>query len=128
MENNEGKWVVSTSPEFFNSGDYYESKEEAIAFGLIEYAAYETVKKFHVGQVESVGLGVCVNTDSILEHINQSMCDEVGEAADDYLLYTKQEHDAELEEELSNVIIKWIEKHSYQPTFFKVINIESVDI
>lgn len=128
VANNDGKWTLSTSSEIFNGGDYFDNKQEAIDFGLSEYKEYEHVTKFHVGQIENVGLGVCVDTDSILEHINANMCDEVGESADDYLMYTTPEHNNELEEELSNVIIKWIEKHNYHPTFFKVINIESVDI
>lgn len=127
MDNN-GKWTCSTHSEHFNDGEYFETKEQAIEFGKAEYSQYRTVSKFYVGQVESVGLGVCVDTESILEHINQSVSDEVGEAAEDYLLDTKQEHDDELENELCEVIANWIERHGYGPTFFRVVNIEKVEV
>ena len=74
-------------------------------------------------------LGVCVDVSAIFEHINQNMSDEVGsEVSHDYLMDTKQEHDNELESELCDVIVRWIEKHGYGPTFFKVVNIEAVAV
>ncbi|WP_405169431.1 hypothetical protein [Paenibacillus sp. FSL H3-0286] len=120
---NNGQWTYSSSEEYFNHGEYFGTKEEAIEAGKGDFEE----RKFYIGQVEKVGLGVCVDLDSIFEHINQNMCDEVGECAEDYLMDVKQEHCNELEEEISEVIIKWIEKYNYQPTFFKVINIESVE-
>lgn len=123
-----GKWTYSTSEEYFNSGEYFDTKEQAIAFGKAECAEYEGVTKIYVGQVAEVGLGVTVDVDSIMEHINQSMCDDVGEHAEDYLMHTKNEHDNELEAELCDVITKWIKRHGYEPEFFKVINIETVNV
>lgn len=119
-----GKWTFSTNDEFFNYGEYFESKEDAINGGK-DYFSDELL--FYVGQAEEVGHGVIVDVDSILEHININMCDEVGEVADDYLMNIDREHAAELENELSNVIINWIERHGYSPTFFKVVNIEQAD-
>lgn len=125
---NIGKWTVSTSSDLFNGADYFDTKQEAIDFGRLEYKEYVFVNEFYVGQIQSVSLGVCVDTDSILERINESMCDEFGELAGDYLMRTDPEHDAELEEELTKVIVNWIEKHNYQPTFFTVESIEKVEV
>ncbi|BFH16526.1 hypothetical protein WDD9_005644 [Paenibacillus melissococcoides] len=122
MDNN-GKWTYSDNDEFFNYGDYFDTKDDAIAYGK----EYFDGGRFYIGQVEEVGLGVCVDVDSILEYINVNMTDEVGEVADYYLMNIDQEHSKELENEITNVIIKWIERHNYGPTFFKVVNIEKVE-
>lgn len=121
--NNNGKWTYSGSQEYFNYGEYFDTKEAAKAYGDEQYQG----ESFYVGQVETVGFGVIVDVSSIFERINENMCDEVGESADDYLMDTDQEHDNELENEITEVIIKWIERHGYQPTFFKVVNIEKVE-
>lgn len=116
------KWTFSSDEENF-CNDEYDTKEEAIATGK-EYYDGDT---FYVGRIEQPGLGVRVDVTSILEYINDCAMDEYGEGAEDYLMDTKQEHDNQLENELCDVIIKWIERHGYQPTFFKVVNIESVE-
>lgn len=122
--NNNGKWTFSSNEEYFNHGEYFETKAEAIEAGK-DYYGDDCI---YVGQVEEVGLGVCVDVSAILEHINESMSDEVGsDVANDYLMDTKQEDDDELEKELQDVIIKWIKRHGYEPTFFSVVNIEKVE-
>ena len=121
---NEGKWTFSRSEEHYNEMEYFESKAQAIEEGK----EYFEGDKFYVGQVKECGLGVLVDVSSILEHINVNMVDEVGEHAEDYLAYTETEHDKELEQEIQDVITKWIERHEYQPTFFKVVNIEAVEV
>lgn len=123
--NNNGKWTFSSNEEFFCYGEYFETKEEAAEAGI----EYFDDDGFYIGQVEEVGAGVLVDVNAILELINESMCDEVGsEVANDYLMDTKKEHDDELENELCDVIAKWIKKHGYGPTFFKVVNIEKVEL
>ncbi|MBY7740117.1 hypothetical protein [Paenibacillus polymyxa] len=120
-----GKWTFSENEEFFNYGEYFDTKKEAIAAGKKYFADDDYA--LYVGQVAECGLGVMVDVESIFEYINRNMCDEAGEAADDYLTYTAPEHDQELENELEDVITKWITRHGYEPTFFKVVNIESVE-
>lgn len=118
-----GEWTFSRGGEYFNEGEYFDTKEAAIAFGNERYEGLP----FYVGQIETVGLGVGVDVSAICEHINQNMVDEVGEAAEGYLMDTKQEHDDELEQEIIDVIIKWIERYGYQPTFFKVVNVQKIE-
>lgn len=122
MSNN-GKWTFSSNEEIFNYGEEYDTKEQAIEGGK----DYFDDDPFYVGQIESIGLGVSVDVDHIFEHINQEMCSEVGEVADDYLMHVKKDHRQELESELTDIIAKWMERHGYGPTFFSVVNIEAVE-
>lgn len=52
---------------------------------------------------------------------------DCGEWSDEYLMNTNPEHDKELEEELCEVITKWIERHGYQPSFYRVTNVEKIE-
>lgn len=123
--NNNGNWTFSNNREIFNTCEYFYTREAAVTAGLEHFEG----DNFYVGQIREVDLGVIVDVSAILEFINDNMCDEVGfEVAEDYLMKTKKEHDNELEAELCEVITKWIKKHGYEPTFYKVVNIEKIEV
>jgi hypothetical protein len=122
----EGKWVFSTDSETFNTGEYFDTKEQAVECGKAEYIWEDYCPTFYVGQVESVNFGIYVDPDSILENISQSVYDEVGEVAEDYLNDVRKEDYEVLESELQEVVQKWMDRFGYNPTFFKVVNIEKV--
>ncbi|MGI2294727.1 hypothetical protein [Paenibacillus sp. GXUN7292] len=87
-----GKWTFSSDEENF-CNDEYDTKEEAIATGKEYYDG----DSFYIGRIEHPGLGVTVDVSAIFERINESMIDECGHWAEDYLMDTEQEHDKELE-------------------------------
>jgi hypothetical protein len=122
----EGKWIYSTDNETFTTGDYFDTKELAIEGGKAEYTWQSECPVFYVGQVKSVGFSIYVDPDSILERIAESVYDEVGEVAADYLNDVEKEHFQTLEDELNDVVRKWMDKYGYNPTFFSVVNIEKV--
>ncbi|RXZ78028.1 hypothetical protein EBB07_28640 [Paenibacillaceae bacterium] len=124
---NHGKWTFSGNEEFFNEGKYFDTKEQAIEEGK-QYFEKDYYNSFYVAQVEEVGNGATVDVDSILEHITDSMFDELGEVAEDYLSHVKTEHYEELELQLVEVIDAWINKYNYNPTFFIVANTERIDM
>lgn len=119
----DGKWTFSSNAEHFGN-DEFDTKEQAIAAGSECYNG----ASFYVGRIEHPGLGVRVDVTPIFEYINDCMMDECGEWAEGYLMDTKQEHDNELEESLCKVITDWIERHGYEPTFFKVVEIEKISL
>jgi hypothetical protein len=122
----EGKWIFSTNDEVFRTGDYYETKEQAIEAGKADLTWEGECPAFYVGQVESVSFALSVDVNSIFENITQSVYDEVGEVAEDYLNDVTREHYQILEEELNDVLLKWMYKFAYNPSFFRVVNIEKV--
>lgn len=123
----EGKWVYSTSDEIFRTNDYFDTKEEAIEFGKAELTWDGECPTFYVGQVQSVDFAIYVDPDQILENLAQSVYDEVGEVAEDYLRYVEKAHYRILEEELNKVVHQWMDKFNYNPTFFSVVNIEVIN-
>lgn len=120
----EGQWTHSYYDEIFQSGAYFETKEQAVEDGKKEYG--EDYKHFYVGQIKDVSFALTPNVDSVLEGIAQNVYDEVGEVSEDYLNHIEKEHYEALEDELNKVISVWMDKYGYKPEFFKVVNVEKV--
>lgn len=117
-----GKWTFSSNEESF-CNDEFDTRNEAIEAGR----DYYDNDPFYVGRIEYPGLGVLVDVSGILELININMTDECGECAEDYLMHTEKEHDQELDHELCDVITRWINKHGYEPTFYKIVDVERIE-
>lgn len=64
--------------------------------------------------------------DHAIEMIVDNAFDNYGEFAEDYLMNVSIKQTDELDVEIRNVIINWMEKHSLQPTFYLVENAEIV--
>ena len=63
-----------------------------------------------------------VDADHVIEDvIDYDLDDEIAEWSEDYLLYVKQEHIDEVQEELTAVFRKWEERHGYNNTSFVVL-------
>lgn len=114
------------SREIWNSGEWYATKEEAIEAGK-EFAKTEGITAFEVGEKLEIGMPG-IDTDSILEHIAESVYDEVGEAAETYLEDVKREHQDELEEKLNEALFDWATKYGYHPSCWKVVNVETIKL
>ena len=111
--------------EIWNTaGEFYYTKEDAIAAGKI-FAESEGLTTFEVGEKLEITMPG-IDTDSVLEHIAESVYDEVGEVAEDYLNDVKNEHQLELEEKLNEVLFNWADKYGYHPKSWKIVNIETV--
>ena len=105
------------------SGGICDSREEAIAEATKE-ALIDNIKEFKIGQCEEINHGIDV--DDVLERINNTMYDEAGEVAEDYLDDVKDEHKEELEKELNKVFFAWQEKHKYKPNFYIIVDEEVI--
>jgi len=58
--------------------------------------------------------------DHAIEMIADNAFDNYGEFAEDYLMDVSVKQTDELDVEIKNVIINWMEKYSLQPTFYLV--------
>ena len=105
------------------SGGICDSREEAIAEATKE-ALIDNFNEFKIGQCEEINHGIDV--DDVLERINNTMYDEAGEVAEDYLDNVKDEHKEELEKELNKVFFAWQEKYKYKPNFYIIVDEEVI--
>lgn len=111
-----GKWTHGGDEEVFRGG-IFETREAAIKDGKEYYAGDGS---FFIGQIKPPESFVSVDVDSIFEHINEQGRSECGEVAEDYLCNVKQQHADELEQEIADVIQKWIKTHGYEPEFYGI--------
>jgi len=130
---NSGKWMFNIGNDEVWTGEYYDSKQEAIEEGKSELEDSnririqkdkELIKSFNIGQVEEV-YSCGVDVDFILENVAENTVDGM-EAGEDYLCDVTNEHNAELEQELNDVLFAWMKKYNYEPNFFKIVNIEKI--
>lgn len=126
----DGKWIYSEADSEIWSEGEFDTKEQAIEEGIKEALKNQEEPfcndYFYVGQVEKV-YPSGVDVDSILENVAENTAEglEVGE---DYLIDVDIEHQRELEEKLNEVLFAWMKKYGYEPNFFRIKNIEEVEL
>lgn len=124
----EGQWMFnSTDDGIWGSSDYFDTKEDAIEAGKEYYAHDEkSYDAFYVGQIFPCTPYLSVDASRILEDISLNVYEEIGEVAEDYLMDVKPEHEQILEERLNKVLKEWLKEFEYEPSFFKIDNIEKI--
>lgn len=126
MESLQDKWMFNRECDGIWSGENFNTREEAIEAGQAEYVGDTGgMHEFFVGQIDG-NIAIHINTDNILDNIAEGVYEQVGEVSEDYLGHVKQDDLNELEGELSEVILKWMKKHGYEPNYYKIVNTESV--
>ena len=129
-----GNWMYNINESETWEGEQFETKQEAITQGK-EQAIHDNefyikcgvpkkcVSSYEIGQISQV-FPSGVDVDSILENVAENTGDEAGEAAEDYLMDVTNEDSTELEEKLNEVLFDWMKRHSYEPDFYIMENIE----
>lgn len=126
-----GKWMYQIGEsEIWSNSSEFDTKEEAVREGKKEVLSENKIMQkdayvyFYVGMIEKVE-PAGVDVEWMLENIAENTVDgmEVGE---DYLCDVAKEQQQELEEKLNEVLFSWMEKYKYNPTFFRIINIEKI--
>ena len=139
----DGKWIITFDEEKWDANNYgeFDSKEEAITFieetGAIqlfdiwldetgdEPDPEQTGVTIYVGQMQ--GFVPSVNVDTVLDEIAENASWFGGDYADDYLHDVSKDAQEELEEKLNSVLGEWIENHQFHPTFYSIVNIETIE-
>lgn len=121
-----GKWMYNFNDNEIWTGEEFDTKEEAIEEGRMEIQeeGFDN-ESFEIGQIAEVSVSG-VDVDFILENVAENTTNEVGEVGEDYLYDVTKEDRDELEEKLNEVLFAWIKEHKYEPSFFKIENIEKV--
>ncbi|QZY56691.1 hypothetical protein [Crassaminicella profunda] len=132
----EGKWMYELHGSDIWQGEKFDTREECIEEARKEVATtnksnkefgYKTIDKFRIGKTEDAG-SYGIDADDILERISENAYDDIGEVAEDYLTDVKPEHEKELEEKLNEVLFAWMKKYKYEPSFYRIIDIEEIKV
>lgn len=123
------EWIVElteTDSEIWSSDIDCNSREEAIEEG-IKAAKEEGLSSFRIGMKEPCTMAT-IYADSIIEHAQEQLYDEVGEVSETYLEYVTKEQEEELEETLNEVFYNWHKKYDLFPNCYKILNDEVIEV
>lgn len=134
------KWMCSIDQEYWQAAEYFNTKEEAVEFGIKSIQTFnknpedeclddemgstpeEVVTSFFVGQAFCPGIPF--NVDDLLERIQEAAYENGGEFAEDYLDDVTKEH----REELDDLIQNWFIKHKYLPSWYNIYEIDEISV
>lgn len=136
----------STGCEWWDScSNWFDTKEEAIQDGIDQYKQmldgkstdlfdndyyYNIVPDyFDVGKKRPYI--PTIDVDDVIERLQEQAYDECGELAEDFLDWrtmSKGNIEEDLREHLQVELDAWLKRHNLYPTFFTVIDIETINV
>ena len=127
MKLQDGVWTYSYDEEHWTTGNYFETKEEAIAAGRSddkqkEY--HEDTDCYFVGKVKIPSL--FVNTWGLIDDIQENYCDQSGEYAEEWYANINKEDIGLLHARVLELVKTWQKETENEPNFFTIVN--SVEI
>jgi hypothetical protein len=112
------EYLYSLDGEFFHEWDYIEDeiKDNFEPESRVTVFRGKPAPVYHIDYLKSL---------RIIESLIDIAADEDGEASEDYLMDSKDEHETELINTLND---KMIELGIRQPNFTRVVDVEEIDI
>ncbi|MGG1652234.1 hypothetical protein ABHN03_03800 [Paenibacillus sp. NRS-1775] len=83
---------------------------------------------FYIGQTFEVLNDIRINLEKVLDDISTFLYNRVSDSAIDYLNDVKPEDRKVLDLRLTQVVHEWIKEFGYEPKFFKIGNIEKIEM
>lgn len=119
-----GQWMFNhTDDGIWGTGSYHDTKEDAIAEGK-HYYLPEDRETLYVGQVQPYPTCVTVDAGCVLDDIRETVYEECGDPAEDYLQHVNPEHEKILSDRLTKAVNDWMQEFGYAPIFFRIVNVE----
>ena len=126
--NNDKKWTYRL--ESYGQGswmhDTYKTKDEAIKKG-IEQAKECNAKEVLIVKTVQDAIPV-IDVDTVIENIQDDMCEAYGEFAEGYLNCVKSEQALDLEKKLNAVLQEWLKDNNLEPDFYHIIEVEKIEV
>lgn len=117
-------WTKHKTDEIWYGGpcdSVKECVEEARQEGYID------AELFAIGYIEPYQVEY-VNSDLIIEYLQQDANDEIGEVAEDWLSGVSREQRADLENRVLKVVLEWLKDCKEEPTFYKVLPFDELTL
>jgi len=119
-------WESELNKEMWQH-DCFNSPTDCI-LDAVENYGYKSGETIYIGV--TVDFGINVDATDVLEKLEEEAY-EFAESAEDWNTFNYKEDKKELDElseQLSDVIIKWLEKHNNMPNFYQVIDVQPFKI
>lgn len=88
---------------------------------------YEDTDTFAIGYVEPYEVNY-VNSDLIIEYLQQDAYEEIGEVAEDWLDSVTNEQREDLENRVLKVVLEWLKDCKEEPKFYKVLPFDELTL
>ena len=111
----EGKFVWSENDEIFNSSIEFDTIEEALKDASQEL---EKGGNVFIGKIKKVDLSI--DTNAIIENLQEIAYDQAGDAASDFLNDITKDQEDVLQKMINETLIEWLEENNLIPSFFSV--------
>lgn len=110
------QWAYSFDNEYYNS-PFYESFDDALKDGILEAKELD-YKRVYVGRV--MKFVPSIDSDLVIEELQQKAYDEAGEFSLDYLEHISLKDRFKLDEMLTETFKQWAKDTKNEPSFFTV--------
>lgn len=126
----DGKWTCSSHEENWNGDDEFDTKEDALAYAISEFApnyGLDDGDSFWIGQISKVTIDGLADTvfdsDDILDRMACWIHDNVGPDFVDDIDWTKEQGE-DLERRLAATVREWATANDVEPRCYTLENIE----
>lgn len=123
-------WVWTANRDFWE-GEEYSTKDEAVEGCKTEALPGFT---YYVGQLSNVAFELDdvyipeYKVDSIIEGLDNTLSDYVGEGSEYWTNNITQEQIDELRDKIQAVVFNWIVDNVGQPTTYSIENVEKIEV
>lgn len=130
MDDRIGKWTCSTSEEHWDHSEDFDTREEAVAYAMTEFAADYGVEDgglIWVGQIKEIAADDLARHGAdawkVIDNLSERLYELVGDACD-YELEVSKDQEADLDERLESAIRGWLNAHGIKPNCFTIEHVE----
>lgn len=124
-------WIGNDNCDIWDRGEF-DTIEECIGEALD--CGFEPGDTIYIGECENVEVGG-IYFDDVLDHMEETMYEEVGEASEGWNISSitgaysdRKEIYEKYQNKLENLVMEYLDEIKEIPSFYKVINVRSVEI
>lgn len=118
------KFTWTFNPDELWQNDTYDTVEECL--NEARRNPYYEGQNIYIGEVTPYTFAV--DTEGVLERLNEQAFYEVGEAVGDWPYSEPSEDLDKLAEKLTECVTEWLREHNDLPSFYKVGNVRAIGI
>lgn len=117
-------WSRHSDDEIWRGG-VCNSVKECVEEARLE--DYKDTDAFAIGYVEPYQVDY-VNSDMIIEYLQENAYDEIGEVSEGWLDSITREQREDLESKVLKVVLEWLKDCKEEPTFYKVLPFDELTL
>lgn len=117
-------WSRHSDDEIWHGG-VCDSVKECVEEARCE--DYKYTDTFAIGYVEPYQVD-CVNSDMIIEYLQENAYDEIGEVSESWLDSITREQREDLESRVLKVVLEWLKDCKEEPTFYKILPFDELTL